>query len=180
MPRLRTPRAKYKDNILTKAMGYASSEVTTVSEGKVDKTVTITAGEGLSGGGALSTDISLALDVNELTADASPDKASDYVPTWDASAVGHKKVLLQDLGADELNDLSDVDITSPAHNDVLTFVVTTHELILSGDMDSGSGDNLLLSGDEQSGTDQLSLSGDEAGTGSGIWQNIPFSSLPLA
>lgn len=35
--------------------------------------------------------------VNALTADASPDRAADYVMTYDASASGAKKVLLQNL-----------------------------------------------------------------------------------
>jgi hypothetical protein len=37
------------------------------------------------------------LDINTLTADASPDGAADYVATYDASAGVHKKVLLDDL-----------------------------------------------------------------------------------
>jgi hypothetical protein len=39
----------------------------------------------------------LALDINGMAADASPDGAADYVATWDASAGAHKKVLLDDL-----------------------------------------------------------------------------------
>lgn len=35
--------------------------------------------------------------INDLTADASPDGASDYVQTWDASAGAHKKVLITNL-----------------------------------------------------------------------------------
>lgn len=35
--------------------------------------------------------------INDLTADASPAGAADYVMTWDASASAHKKVLLNDL-----------------------------------------------------------------------------------
>jgi hypothetical protein len=37
--------------------------------------------------------------VNALSADASPDRAADYVMTYDASAMAAKKVLLQDLPA---------------------------------------------------------------------------------
>lgn len=66
--------------------------------GKVPTTRTITAGSGLSGGGDLSANRSLALDINGLTNDASPDLAADYVPTYDASAAGLKKVLLNLLG----------------------------------------------------------------------------------
>jgi hypothetical protein len=37
------------------------------------------------------------LDINALTADASPSNSADYVQTYDASASGHKKVLLNKL-----------------------------------------------------------------------------------
>lgn len=36
--------------------------------------------------------------ISALTADTAPDRTADYVPTYDASAVGNKKVLLSDLG----------------------------------------------------------------------------------
>lgn len=41
--------------------------------------------------------ITLDLDINELTADAAPDFTADYVATYDASAGFEKKVLLQNL-----------------------------------------------------------------------------------
>ena len=165
-------------NALDANITAVEADVVALDSSKADKIIEITGGEGLSGGGDLSANRELALDINSLTVDSSPDKAADYVATYDDNAASHKKVLLQNLGADELNDLTDVSLTSPAHNDVLVFVVTTHELILSGDMDAGTGDNLLLSGDMQAGTDQLSLSGDDSSTS--IWQNVPFASLPLA
>lgn len=59
--------------------------------------ITLTAGVGLSGGGDITANRSFDLDVNSLTADATPDGAADYVATYDASAGGHKKVLLNDL-----------------------------------------------------------------------------------
>ena len=37
--------------------------------------------------------------INSLTADATPDGAADYIATYDASASGGKKVLIQNLGA---------------------------------------------------------------------------------
>lgn len=37
--------------------------------------------------------------INNLTADTAPDRAADYVATYDASASGPKKVLLNNLGA---------------------------------------------------------------------------------
>lgn len=42
-------------------------------------------------------DVTVNLDVNSLTTDATPDGAADYVVTYDASASSHKKVLLNDL-----------------------------------------------------------------------------------
>jgi hypothetical protein len=61
-------------------------------------TLTLTAGEGLSGGGALTVSRTLDLDVNGLAVDASPDSAADYVVTHDTSAGALKKVLISSLG----------------------------------------------------------------------------------
>jgi len=61
-------------------------------------TLTLTAGEGLSGGGALTVTRTLDLDVNGLTVDASPDSAADYIVTYDTSASALKKVLISSLG----------------------------------------------------------------------------------
>ena len=60
-------------------------------------TITLTAGIGLSGGGVLTASRTLNLDITELTADATPDGAADYVVTYDTSAATHKKVLLDNL-----------------------------------------------------------------------------------
>lgn len=70
--------------------------------------------------------------INDFTADASPDGAADYVLTWDASASAMKKVLLNDLpggggGASAINDLSDVTITSVASGELLAFTGTVWE-----------------------------------------------------
>ena len=54
--------------------------------------VTLTAGEGLSGGGDITASRSFALDINELTEDTTPDEANDFLVTFDASAGNHKKV----------------------------------------------------------------------------------------
>lgn len=59
--------------------------------------VSVSAGTGLTGGGDLTASRTLALNVNGLAADAAPDKAADYLVTWDASASTHKKVLITDL-----------------------------------------------------------------------------------
>lgn len=66
----------------------------TVSTGD---TLTVSGGVGLASVASATDTLTLNLDVNSLTADASPDGAADYVATWDASAGTHKKVLLDDL-----------------------------------------------------------------------------------
>jgi hypothetical protein len=74
--------------------------------------VMLTAGNGLTGGGdisasrsfavgagvgiAVSTD-DVALNINGLTEDVSPDGANDFVATYDASGTTHKKVKLSNL-----------------------------------------------------------------------------------
>lgn len=56
----------------------------------------------LAGAGAITvtdntTTIDVGLSINGLTADASPDGSTDYVVTYDASALSNKKVLLNNL-----------------------------------------------------------------------------------
>jgi hypothetical protein len=65
--------------------------------------VSITAGTGLTGGGDLTTTRTLSLNVNGLTADASPDYSADYIPTYDASASTHKKLLLGNIALSSLS-----------------------------------------------------------------------------
>ena len=59
--------------------------------------VSITAGEGLSGGGTISATRTINMDINGLITDTTPDGAADYVITYDASGGSHKKVLLNNL-----------------------------------------------------------------------------------
>lgn len=76
-----------------------SGNVTTaLSFTPVTNARTITAGAGLSGGGDLTANRTLAVDINGLTADPTPDLANDYIMSYDASAGGLKKVLLNKLG----------------------------------------------------------------------------------
>jgi hypothetical protein len=49
------------------------------------------------GSGLAITTTTMAVDINGLAADASPDLAADYVMTYDASGAANKKVLLEDL-----------------------------------------------------------------------------------
>ena len=60
-------------------------------------TITVSGGTGLASVAGATDTVTVNLDINSLTADASPDGAADYVATWDASASTHKKVLLDDL-----------------------------------------------------------------------------------
>jgi uncharacterized lipoprotein YehR (DUF1307 family) len=73
-------------------------------------TVSVTGGIGLSGGGAITTSSAIDLDINSLTTDGSPDLGADYVATYDASAAGHKKVLLSALSNGEANTGSNVGV----------------------------------------------------------------------
>jgi hypothetical protein len=66
----------------------------TVSNGE---TVIVAGGTGLSSAVAATNTVTVNLDIDSLTADASPDGAADYVATYDASAGTHKKVLLDNL-----------------------------------------------------------------------------------
>jgi hypothetical protein len=59
-------------------------------------TVSILAGTGLTGGGTIAATRTLSLDVNGLTADATP-TASDFLLEYDVSAGGHRKVLVSSL-----------------------------------------------------------------------------------
>jgi hypothetical protein len=59
--------------------------------------VSISTTEGIQGGGTIAATRTLKLDINGLTADATPDSAADYVTTYDASAGLHKKVLIANL-----------------------------------------------------------------------------------
>jgi len=64
----------------------------------VDHTgVTITAGTGLSGGGDISSDRTIDLDITELNAETSVDGTADYVVIYDTGGTTHKKVLVDDL-----------------------------------------------------------------------------------
>jgi hypothetical protein len=66
----------------------------TINDGN---TLTVAGGVGLVSAAGATDTVTVDLDINSLTADASPDGAADYVATWDASASAHKKVLLNNL-----------------------------------------------------------------------------------
>jgi hypothetical protein len=58
---------------------------------------TITGDVGISGGGDLSANRTLSLDINSLTALTSIDGTNDYIPIYDASATTAKKATVGDL-----------------------------------------------------------------------------------
>lgn len=61
------------------------------------RTISASTGLAATNGNGVAGNPTIALAINGLTADASPDGAADYVLTYDASAATHKKVLLDDL-----------------------------------------------------------------------------------
>lgn len=66
--------------------------------------VSITAGEGLSGGGTIAASRSLALAIASLTAESTLDLALDQAVFYDASATAHRKVPLATLVGLDLGD----------------------------------------------------------------------------
>lgn len=71
--------------------------------------VHILSGEGIDGNGDLTANVMLSLDINSLTANTTPNAATDYVVIFDASAANHKKVLLNNLPHNgEINTASNV------------------------------------------------------------------------
>lgn len=60
-------------------------------------TLTVAGGDAITTTASATDTLTVALDIPSLTADATPDSATDYVVTYDASAMAHKKVLLSDL-----------------------------------------------------------------------------------
>lgn len=85
-------------NVGTTTAPADAQYVTLATDGDLDNERVLTAGSGISltDGGAGST-ATLAVDINSLSADASPDGAADYVMTRDATDGSLKKVLLDDL-----------------------------------------------------------------------------------
>lgn len=77
---------------------WTAMGVFTSAGGSSGTVTSVAVGTGLTtGGGAITSSGTINLDVNALTNDASPDYTADYVPSYDASASGHKKVLLNNL-----------------------------------------------------------------------------------
>ena len=75
-----------------------------VANKHVDHTsVTITGGEGLSGGGTIAASMAIDLDIDGLIEDLTPNILADYIVTYDSSASSHKKVLLDNFPLEQMN-----------------------------------------------------------------------------
>jgi hypothetical protein len=87
------------DATLTALAAYNTNGLLTQTAADTFTGRTITAGSAIAvtNGNGVSGNPTVALDITGLTADASPDGAADYVVTYDASAGGNKKVLLNNL-----------------------------------------------------------------------------------
>lgn len=66
--------------------------------------VTLTAGEGLTGGGTIAASRSFALSFSGLTAETTYDTANDVLAFYDASAAAHRKTTMDSLLGAELGD----------------------------------------------------------------------------
>lgn len=70
--------------------------------------INVFAGEGLSGGGNLSGNIDLSLDISELTEDISPIGTENFLPVFNTSTSEHKKVLINNLPNTYISRVIDV------------------------------------------------------------------------
>lgn len=66
--------------------------------------ITLTAGEGLTGGGTIAANRSFALSISGLTEETTLDLANDVLAFYDASATAHRKIPLDDLLGKDLGD----------------------------------------------------------------------------
>jgi hypothetical protein len=82
-------------------------------------TVTLTAGEGLSGGGDITTSRTFDLDINSLVTTTTPDTAADFLAIYDTSAGDHKKILLNDLQLEQTS----VTATNSPSTSSLTYIL---------------------------------------------------------
>lgn len=111
----------------TVASDAASTVQVTASDGtfgRLDTKLAVTSGQGISKttlNPAGDEKISLALDINSMTEDTSPDVSTDFVPTYDNSAATGKKVKLTNIAPfinGVLNGLTTSNNVSDATNDI--------------------------------------------------------------
>ncbi len=72
--------------------------------------VTVTGGSGISGGGDLSTNRVLDLDINGLATQITPTEAQDYLAIYDAGLTANRKVLLSNMPYLKGSDVDDVPV----------------------------------------------------------------------
>ncbi len=105
------PASKVTSGVLDAArLGTGTADNTTVlygdgtwgpitATGDVPSARLISTGAGLAGGGDLSADRTLTLDISNLAEDASPDLSNDYAVFYDASGTVHRKTKISNLTA---------------------------------------------------------------------------------
>ena len=81
---------------VTPLVAATNGQIPIGSTGADPTLAALTEGEGIDVTNAAGS-ITIALNINGLAADATPDGTVDYVVTWDASVATHKKVLLNNL-----------------------------------------------------------------------------------
>jgi len=161
-----------------------------VANEHIDHTsVTLTAGDGLSGGGDISANRSFAVDISGLTADGAPVGSTDYVMTYDDSAGVNKKVLLDNLAHTATVITQDEGIEVDADATTLDFVGAG---VVATDAGSGVTTVTIAGSSAPEGTAVLStgeVGGSkflrEDGDGTSSWQAIPgggdaLTSSPLS
>lgn len=117
---------------------------------------TLTAGVALSGGGDLSSNRTIDLDITELSEDTSP-ASDDFLVTYDSSATAHKKVQINNLpGAAGLDIIGLPSETAPVIGDYSPFYdnsvagnrKATFEEIIKGALDTATSESIVSVSDE--------------------------------
>lgn len=97
------------------------------------------------GTGLAITTTTMAVDINGLTEDTSPDEAADYLMTYDASAATLKKVLPNNLAIGGVTHLGTITTTSGASQSLGSLNLTSYKFVkLIFNAVSGTVDNCAL------------------------------------